>query len=272
MTVLPLLWLARRRGVFPFSRGGRAAAFWKWIGALFWILILSSYSTSLWPSVVGLIGQTLARPELFFLFLVFFVAFFGFGLVLPPLFASLDEGINARLSLKDTSIVKVFLGLVVLQILLWVASAPASLVSYLRPLTGLSLSWRLEKALRSIEQVSGATIVPVLLTATLTACLAVSLREVVRETFRWWRRDFLFLLPLVLLTGLLEGAGSLLLRGMFALFPESRVSTAAYYTLHSEVSLAISLAAFCLLLGNWLEQNGLTQPSVQPETPSEPAG
>jgi hypothetical protein len=49
------------------------------------------------------------------------------------------------------------------------------------------------------------------------------------------------------------------------------VSTAAYYTLHSEVSLAIWLAAFCLLLGNWLEQNGLTT-SLQPATLSESAG
>ena len=273
VTVLPLLWLARRRGVFPFSRGSRASAFWKFIGTLFWLLLLFQLLTSLWPSAVGLIGQTLARhTELFFLFLIVFVALFGFGLVLPPLFASLDERIDARLSSRDNSIVKVFLRLVALQILLWVASAPASLVSFLRPLTGLSFSWRLENALRSVEQVSGATIVPVLMTTTLTACVAVSMRGVVKETFRWWRRDFLFLLPLVLVTGLLEGLGAVFLRGIFALLPETKVGTAAYYTLYSEVSLAISLAAFCLLLGNWLEQKEAVPPSLPLETPPEPAG
>jgi hypothetical protein len=272
MTVLPLLWLARRRGVFPFSRGGRAALYWKSVGALFWVLLLFSFSTSLSPSVVGLIGQALARPEVFFFFLVFFVALFGFGLVLPPLFASLDERINVRLSSKDISIVKVFLRLVALQILLWATSAPASFVSYFTWLTGFVFSWRLENALRSVQQLSGATIVPVLMTATLTTCMAGSLRKVVRETIRWWRRDFLFLLPLVLLTGLLEGVGSFLLRGLFGALSESRFITTVYYTLHSEVSLAISLAAFCLLLGNWLEQNEETQPSLSLETPPEPAG
>jgi hypothetical protein len=273
ITVLPLLWLARPRGVFPFSRGSRAAAFWKVVGTFFWLLLLFQLLTSLWPSAVGLIGETLARhTELFFLFLVLFVALFGFGLVLPPLFASLDERINARLSSRDCSIVKVFLRLVALQLLLWVASAPASLVSYLRPVTGFDFPWRLENALRSVQQLSGATIVPVLMTATLTTCMAGSLREVVRKTIRWWRRDFLFLLPLVLLTGLFEGVGSLLLRGLFGALPENRFSTTVYYALHSEVSLVISLSAFCLLLGNWLDQKEPVQPSLPPETFPEPAG
>ncbi len=273
MTVLPLLWLARRRGVFPFSLGSRAAAFWKSVGALFWILLLFGFSTPLWPSAAALVEQILARhTDLLFLFVIILVVLFGFGLVLPPLFATLDKRINARLSSKDGSIVKVFLRLVAIQVLLWVASTPASFVSYLRQLIGFSFSWRLENALRSVEQVTGATIVPFLMTGTLTACLAVSLRGVVTENIRWWRRDFLFLLPLVLLTGLMEGVGSLLLRGIFALLPESRISTTAYYTLRSEVSLAISLAAFCLLLGNWLEQELTAEPSLPPETLPEPAG
>jgi hypothetical protein len=273
VTVLPLLWLARSRRVFPFSPGGRAALFWKSVGALFWVLLLFSFSTPLWPSAAVLVEQTLAHhTDLLFLFVIILVVLFGFGLVLPPLFATLDERINARLSSRDGSIVKVFLRLVAIQVLLWVASTPASFVSYLRQLTGFSFSWRFENALRSVEEVSGATIVPFVMTATLTACLVVSLRGAVMENIRWWRREILFLLPLVLLTGLIEGVGSLLLRGMFALFPEGRVSTAVYYTLHSEVSLAISLAAFCLLLGNWLDQRETVKPSLSLETPPEPAG
>ena len=47
---------------------------------------------------------------------------------------------------------------------------------------------------------------------------------------------------------------------------------AAYSITHAQVELAISLFAFCLLLGNWLERELTQEISLPPATPPEPAG
>jgi hypothetical protein len=271
LAVLALLRIARRRGRFPEKSGLGVRTFWVVMGRISWLLFVASWVIVPFPQIANLVSNRLASLSgLGFFFGLLLTAMFGYGLFFPPLFASLDERIDARLSGAGGSSVAMFLRLLALQLLVMVASGPGALVVYLNLVRGPThFSPRF---LEVLDPVSRIAVVPFLLTATLPACASHSLRETMTRSWRWWKQDVLFLFPLALVAGAGSGIASLLLRGLFGALPRATAVVAVYSITHVQVELAISVLAFCLLLGNWLEQELTAETSFPPETLPEPAG
>jgi hypothetical protein len=152
-----------------------------------------------------------------------------------------------------------------------VASGPGALVVYLMNLARGPTHFA-PRLLEVLDSFSRIAVVPFLLVATLSACASRSLRETMTMTWRWWKEDVLLLFPMAIVAGAVSGIASLLLRGLFGVLPRATAVFAAYSITHAQVELAISVLAFCLLLGNWLEHELTVETSLPPETLPEPAG
>jgi hypothetical protein len=272
LAVLALLRIARRRGTFPEKSRLGVRTFLVVMGRISWLLFMASWVIVPFPQIANLVSNRLASLSGLGFFLgLLLTAMFGYGLFFPPLFASLDERIDARLSGAGASSVAMFLRLLALQLLVMVASGPGALVVYLMNLVRGPTHFA-SRLLEALDPVSRIVVVPCLLTATLSACASRSLRETMAMTWRWWKQDVFLLFPLALVAGAASGIGSLLLRGLFGALPRAAAVLAAYSITHAQVELAISVLAFCLLLGSWLEHELIVETSLQPEILPEPAG
>jgi hypothetical protein len=242
------------------------------MGRVAWPLFVASWVIALFPRTPEFVSNRLHSLSGFgFILGLLLVAMFGYGLFLPPFFATLDKRIDTRLSGAGASPVAVFLRLFALQVLVTVASGPGALAIYLMNLVrGPSTSVR--RFFEALDPVSRVSVVPFPLTATLAACASGSVRETMTRNWRWWKQDVLLFLPLALLAGAISGMASLLLRGLFGALPRATAVSATYSVIHAQVELAISVLAFCILLGNWLDQKEAVPPSLSHETPPEPAG
>jgi hypothetical protein len=272
LAVLALLRIARRRGRFPEKSRLGVRTFWVVMGRMSWLLFVASWVIVPFPQLANLVSNRLASLSGFGFFLgLLLTAMFGYGLFLPPLFASLDERIDVRLSTAEGSSAAMFLRLLALQLLVMIASGPGALVVHLMNLVRGPTHFA-PRLLEGLDPVWRTTVVPFLLTATLPACASHSLRETMTRTWRWWKQDVLLLFPLALVAGAVSGVASLLLRGLFGLPPRAPAVFAVFSITRAQFELAISVLAFCLLLGIWLEHGLTAKTSLPPETLPEPSG
>ena len=259
-----LLAIARSRSRFPFfSRSSEAGSAWvalTAVGCAVWVL-----------EIVDFLRHDPMDPGRFRAFSAQNIVawgeglLLGFGFLIPPLMAAVDDRTNADLASRKHAGRTVYFRLLLIQLPPWIPgllltalwlflSQPAGFGPGSRVSRGDVSRWVLsvQKAIGTVHHPLEFLLGVFCTTAALWACTRSSFSEVLRNNARWWRRDGLFLLSLPIAAGLAAGlvAGVV---GFLRANPRNLPSAILARVFIGEFNFGISVTAFMLLLGNWLE-------------------
>jgi hypothetical protein len=256
-----LLILARRRGRFPFSAGKPAVNLWLSLAildSLIWLYINTKVAVAgpmtRFPNFNG-------GPNPWDMALEFALGLLlGWAFVLPPFLAGVDDETEAFLRQPGGRWKAVFGGLAILTMFGHIPGYATWLLE--------SIGWphgirRFDLAWIGWQSLTAFLFGVFFLTAVFPVCSTSSLGDALRRTLAWWRRDVLFLLLLPIGCGLVSSLLSLAFRMIFGEGMEHSTRIVALSSIIGSlfsvgVSIALSLVAFCLLLGNWIEAQDVT--------------
>lgn len=243
LLILPILYLARRRKTFPYSRSEKTV--WVWYGlTLPWIAtqiaahLLSDRENLMRPLLLAygfLLAPALNLPFLW-----------------PPFLALVDERAEQYLATAPRSPARAFSRLFLLQVLAWTLGS----VSFFQSLQATlfpAAQWHPSEPLRWTWIVLGFLPALFLVTACFPACSEESLRATISSNRRWWSRDAPFLVILALTAGAASALADLFVRFVLEVISGlPRMELFTNYAVSGLASTAIQIVAFALLLESWL--------------------
>ncbi len=262
---LPVLLVAALRRRFPFSSTRTVARTWLALGTLFLLGWLYGLASTLLPASVPPVALAGAISLLFLLV--------GYPAFLMLLLGNVDPSAERRLEKGPAAARETLLRVAALAVAMSLAGFDRAGFLYARTLMHWNLRASLVEAAGSMFSVAGFLIGAFSATAILPACSSPAPGiGFLRETWRWWKRDGLYLLAMPLAVTLAAWAASLpidiLLVGWRS---PSSAGGLVRFDLHvvwgALLAFAANLAAFCLLVGNWLEARAEVEAAQRPRSP-----
>jgi hypothetical protein len=268
-----LLANARNRSRFPMTaKLAEARRAWTFLIAVGWAIFVFTVADFLRRPVLATGGNSAIDPRS--IVWVLDELLLGSAFLLPPLLAAIDDPTNEYLVSTSHRARRVYGRLVVLQLATWLPGLLAWLLflaSYrATTINGTAASTARPDANRLLlflQSHTGSWQRPLefaigifCTTAALWVCSSASFARGLRDNLAWWKARAPFLLLLCGAAGL---ASALTTVPFLAIGPRQLVASAVVQVVLGEARFAISVAAFCLLLGNWFE----TRQDLQKESP-----
>jgi hypothetical protein len=248
---IPILLLAAVRRRFPFSSTGAVARSWFGLGTFFLIGWLYAFLSNSMPTAAPSFALAGALSLLYVLV--------GQPAFLMLLIGNVDPSAERRLARGAATARETLLRLAALAVAVAVAGVDGSVFRYAQRVQ----QWNLPAALTSAAGPSWDAVRLLLGAFAATAILpACSSSEpgigFLRETWRWWKRDGLYLLTMPAAVTLAVWALTLPIEVPLVGWRSPSTAVGILRSdLHvvwgSLVGFAVNLLVFLLLLGNWLE-------------------